>query len=318
MIHISLQEKHTTLLNLANLKIKEPYKPPVGAYKLPDGVETVSDEDMAKDTSVGSFYTRPYTLSNDRRATFEVKTAQGDKVTLTYERSGFRSDYLRFEGGYVPGLPIINNSKDTFSMTVEGDLDEQELSDMAAFQEEVISIVEDYLSRRTTDFKDTEDLDMSRYDSLTDYAMALDAASSMSYASGMVKGYWNPSHAANKATLPQPVSDQTTPDLPVPESAAPEQQHTAQTVPESRATYNSQGENLLDNTDPGTGPAVSKLSELGKITKEIFKDVSKSTKNDAISDALKILEKDFSGLIEELMVMLEDPDRAKNYFDSWA
>lgn len=197
MIHVNLQERHTTPLSLAPLNIKEPSKTLVGIYKLPDGVETVSNEDIAKDTSVGSFYTRPYTLSNDRRATFEVKTAQGDKVTLTYERSEFRNDYLRFEGGYVPGLPIINNSKDTFSMTVEG-------------------------------------------------------------------------------------------------------------------------ENIPDNTDPRTGPVVSKLSELGKITKEIFKDVSKSTKNDAISDTLKILEQDFSGLIEELMEMLEDPDRVKNYFDSWA
>ncbi len=318
MIHINLQEKHTTPLSLANLNIKEPDNPLVGSYQLPDGVETVSDEDIAKGTGVGSFYTRPYTSSNDRRATFEVETAQGDKVTLTYERSEFRQDcYLRPAEGYVPGLTIINNSKDTFSMTVEGDLDEQEISDIVAFQEEVTSIVEDFLSRRTNGFEDTEDFDMSRYESLTDYAMALDAASSISYASGMVKGYWSPGYAAGKATLVEPVSDQTTPDLPVAESATPEQQQTVQPVPESRATYNSLGESIPDNTDPETAPVVSKLSELGKITKEIFKDVSKSTENDAISDTLKILEQDFSGLVEKLMDMFEDPDQS-NFFDNWA
>ncbi|MCG8632686.1 MAG: hypothetical protein MI863_02600 [Desulfobacterales bacterium] len=306
MSQINLMNTHTTPQSLASLNLKEHYKPPAGPYKLPDGVETVSEEDIAKAPPVGTFYTRPFMSSQDRRATFEIATADGDTVTLTYERSEVMNSYLHVEGSYVPGLPITNTSEDTFSMTVEGDLDEQEQADIAAFQEEVRSIVEDYLSRRTTGFEEAEDLDMSRYESLTDYAMALDFAASTSYASGMVMGY-------NPAT--QVMTQPAAPGKEVSESRASLSVQNAQPL---RYTYNDQGSTVSRSNDPEIKSAAAKYSELGKATEKVFEEVNASTESDAYSEALGLLNLDFSGLIEKLTDMFEDPDQLKHYFDNWA
>lgn len=302
MKQIHLSENHIIPTDLGNLKIKEPYKPPVGPYKLPGGVETVSDEDIAQGPSSGTFFTRPFMSSHDRKAVFEVATAQGDKVTLTYERSAVMSSYLHVEGSYVPGLPRINTATDSFSMTVDGDLDEQELADIAAFQEDLSAIVEDYLSRRTTGLAETEDVEMTRYESLTEYAMTLDYASSTSYASGMVKGY-NPDTQIETG-LASPAERQ--PGAFTGSSMEPMQTR--------QILYNNQGQSTLGGSDQKIGTIAAKFTALGNATEKVFEALS--TKNDAspdaYRDALGVLKRDFSGLIEKLMDMFEKPEPLKH------
>ncbi|MEH0019515.1 MAG: hypothetical protein V6Z89_07675 [Desulfobacter sp.] len=333
MSRFTIQNNYTPPPGLANINTK-PYTP-LGPYRLPEGVETVSDEEIANGSGIGFFQTRPYMMEHERTAAFEVTTAQGDKVTLTYERSEFRMDYLRPQGGYVPGLTRVHTQDDTFSMTVEGHLDEQEQADIAAFQKEIIAVIDDFLSRRSGGIDDAENLDMSRYDALTQYAAALDVAGSTSWASAMVKGVWNPGQQESGETPPEQSQAQTQAEAP--QTDAPPQKAISETEPAPPApgdntapeppaaafapaetaaplTYDHMGASVPEKSTPDTAQT---FSDLGRITKDIFDDLGQSNRDTDYLEALNIMDRDFSGLIDQLIKMLEEPDHSKTYIDQW-
>lgn len=316
----------------ASLLPKEPYKLPVGRYKLPPGVKTVSAEEMADGPAKGKFHTKPFICAKDRRATVEVETAQGDKVKLTYEHSTSSMEYLRTAGSYVPGLPIVHTSEETFSMEVQGDLDEQEQADMAAFQEQLFSIIENFLYNNAADAGDTSGLAMSEYDSLSEYAMALDAATSISWASEMVLGYVHPGPlppTPNRNNPPQQVAyekQQTSVTETV--KADPEVVPTVRKSPKmvsgyvnppQQVAYENQQANITEivKAGPEVVPTVRKLSKLVKITQEVFAEQIKTTESDVSLKKLDILEKDFSGVIEQLIAKFEDHTLLGNYLENW-
>lgn len=284
-----------------------PYQSKVApGYRLPEGVEPVSEEEMANGSEVGTFLTRPYMSAEDRRASFQVTTAQGDKVTLTYERSEFRMDYLRPEGGYVPGLPMVHDVEDSFTMAVQGDLDEQELADIQAFRNAVHGALEGFLSRQTRG-ETIDDVDIAAYDALTEYAVALDTAGYISWAGDMVKGYVSqvfsdgPGQArpgqgtqSSRAAIPEPDIPPPQPTYPNPTAPAP-----------------------VEKSGSDARSPAARLSRLGDITESVFEEISLSESDDARRDALDALSLRFSGLVEKLIDMFEENDRQENRVDNW-
>ena len=123
---------------------------------------------------------------SEKKADITLKTREGDTVTLSYQTTRVTKNYLRGVGTQVNGLQDSLNTYHRYSMHVDGDLNDEELSDIEAFQEEVNDVLEGFLSRNIAESLDPETLNLSRYEALEKYAVALESGKSLSWATKMV------------------------------------------------------------------------------------------------------------------------------------
>ena len=252
--------------SLFNIKLSATQQSLIKSEQLPQGVDRVSVTELAKGMGKGEIWTRPSTSVSAQRASIELSTAEGDRVTLSYERTEASTMYIRPIGGYVPGLPLEPISKESFSMEIQGDLNGQELSDIEAFQEAVYETLEGFLSRQITDSETPDILDMSAFDSLTEYAVALDAVTSTSYASEMVKGYESPEYdPVNRA------SEEDSDFIPPAEKFTPPSSEPEAPEAESEFTRLDPGTKIAEET--GRDPRLSRLKD---VTDTVFEQVAQA------------------------------------------
>lgn len=161
---------------------------------LPMGVPLkATARDLADAPPPGQFASRQYLATTDNSAAITVETAEGDKVTLNYNATTAKKNYIRQAGTEIPGLEESLATHREMTVNIEGELSEQEKAEITAFKQEVSVILDDYFAANSKISGDQLTLDLSKYQALGKYAMALDSSSSTSWATEMVAGVARPS-----------------------------------------------------------------------------------------------------------------------------
>ena len=300
---------------------------PSNSYMPIIGSSRASAKDMVDSPPPGQWASRQYTATENEKIAFAIETAEGDTVTLNYQISAIKKNYLRPVGTEIDGLEDSNSIVKKFTMNVDGELNEQEKEDIAKFMEQVESILDEFISTNSDDSSDTEALDFSMYKALKKYAMAIDSNSTMSWASEMVVGvahlisgpeapenqYGVYSIAADAKPNREPAKEGRS--LQVDSFRSPMQQKYGRLKAQNAPLF-SETEILVqqktDDKHNRNSPISSytnhqslnlpNYTKLGKATQNIFARQVEQLENETIVQKLNVLEKGFYGLMDQLDV----------------
>jgi len=294
------------------------------------GSSPVTAKDLAEAPPPGQTASRQSMATTSNNASITLETAEGDKVTLSYQASTTKKNYLRMAGTEIPGLEESTATHKELSVNVTGELSEQEKTDISAFKEEVSAILDNYFAANSNN-SDPATLDLSKYQALSKYAIALDSSSSTSWATEMVVAVARPTQNSvefasqqkanltninNNSTLTvskdQVITKQDSP-LQFDYSVSRMRQRSVEVKAQStlhlqtseikiqQEAYDKQRETPL--IAGGYHPQPMNLpdfSELRTATQEIFAQQSAFLKNDSKIQQLNTLENDFIELIDHL------------------
>ena len=105
-----------------------------------------------------------------------VQTSDGDRVTFCYESIVSEFDFHQVGGGAETRIHEESLSvQDQLSVEVKGELDRQELIDIAGFKSDLIGIMDDFFYNSSGMVDDPMALDLSRYQALSKFSVALDS-----------------------------------------------------------------------------------------------------------------------------------------------
>ena len=303
------------------------------------GPTRVTAKDIAGAPPPGQIASRQYLATTNNNATIAIETTEGDTVTLNYKSSTTKKNYLRQAGTEIPGLEESQATHKEIAINIEGELSEQEKSDLAVFKEEVSAILDTYFAARANNGNDQVTLDLSKYQALSKYALALDSSSSTSSATEMVVAVARPVvdtvevESQQQAALTHLNDDLTTFAVSKDEKITKQESHLQFDYVATRLqrrslevagqisqplgnndlvvqqqTYDKKGKSLTGQQSIVEPITMPDFSELRSATQEIFAQQRAFFINDTTTQKLNALEKVFLGLLDQLAVNKETRD----------
>lgn len=104
---------------------------------------------------------------NEKELAISVLTAEGDKVTLSYNVTSLQESYRRSIGTYVPDIRDVLVRSESRDITVEGDLSEPELEEIKAFEGAIMGVRIEFYSNGTDTSSEVSDMDLAEWESLS-------------------------------------------------------------------------------------------------------------------------------------------------------
>lgn len=299
----------------------------------------VTSKDIAGFPPPGHTASRQCMATTNNNASITIETKDGDKVTLNYQASTIKKNYLRRLGTEIPGLEISMATHKEFSVSVDGELSEQEKADISTFKKEVSAILDNYYTA-TSNNSDKVILDLSKYQALRKYAIALDSSSSTSWATEMVVDVARPAqdnvevesqqqanltdinnkHSTLAVSQDQKITKQDSP-LQFDYSVSRMQRRSLE-IKEQSSPHLLNSETLVQQEvydKQGRAPQIARtyhhesmdqpdFSELRTATQEIFAQQSAFFKKNSAIQQLSAIEKDFLELINHLTPKRKETD----------
>ncbi|MCG8619602.1 MAG: hypothetical protein MI802_25555 [Desulfobacterales bacterium] len=145
----------------------------------------VTREDIASMPPEGHFATRQFIHTTAKETAINIETAEGDKVTLTYQTDNVDVGYLRPAGMTVPGLVDAEQKEESLSISVAGDLSEEEQADILALADDLNDLIDRVSAGGQDGSKDQPLNFLSKYDSLKHYDMTSEVTRSSGLADEM-------------------------------------------------------------------------------------------------------------------------------------
>ena len=292
----------------------------------------VTAKDIAEMAPLGHVASRQYMATTNNNSSITVETTEGDKVTLNYQASTTKKNYLREAGTEIPGLEKSLATHKELAVTVAGELSELEKAEISAFKEDVSKALDSYFEKDPNIRGDHITLDISKFQALSKYFMAVDSSSATSWATEMVVAVPRPilntvdiesqqktnlTDSSNRISTLTVSKDQTTTkqNSPLQFDYSVSRMQRQSVIVTAQNTHSLQrGEILVQQKaydKQGKAAQIARnhnfqkmdlpvFSELGTTTQEIFAQQSLFFKDKSTAQQLNILEKNFLDLIDHL------------------
>ena len=227
-------------------------------------------------------------LSNDLAGRLSVTTAEGDKITLTANlESDFRSvnytSHAEANGGTVDieAKYAELSVRQEFGVTVEGDLNEQEVKDLAKLLQKVSNIFKKYFSgqdeealAKTAKLADR----FGNFSSLAGLDLSVDVERSMTVIAAQLAAE---SNAPTGATAALPTTPATNPNT------EPTQLATPGVAPSTAAAIPSPSSGTTAPTHPSASTAATGTPEDVHLTAPAMEDQKRKSLVEQVLDAVK-------------------------------